>query len=305
MTDIIGHSGVLADILSLLRVRQWTKNLFCLAGVVFGGRYASPPDLATAALVFLSFCLAASAVYVGNDIHDAAHDRNHPKKRNRPISAGRISNGFAVVLMVACLIGSLVIAASTTWVLLAAILAYLANNVLYNRWLKRIAILDVLSITMGFVLRLLAGIYALNDIPTAWIVLCVFFLSSFLGFAKRRAELNGILERNPRGFDVGLQRPALAGYSVTYLDLLVTGTATMTVICYALFAAVSHKNPSLIVTVPFVFYAVMHYQRMLMSTAYGEEPETVALTDPHLVVTGGLWFITFMTIWVGQFHFFK
>jgi 4-hydroxybenzoate polyprenyltransferase len=264
-----------------------------------------PDAWKTAGLVFACFCIASSAVYIANDLHDVDQDRGHRRKHSRPLPAGRIRPGVARMLMVACLVGCLVAARFGPPPLLAAVLAYLANNLLYNAWLKRVPILDVLSITVGFVLRLLAGIYTLGDVPTAWIMMCVFFLACFLGFAKRRAELSAILERSPAGIDPASHRPVLAGYTVEYLDFLVSSTATMTVLSYALFATISHKNPSLIFTVPFVFYAVMHYQRMLMTTSYGEEPDAAAIGDIHLVATGLLWFATFMAIWIGGLHVVK
>lgn len=297
--------GTVIDIVDLARVRQWTKNVLCFAGVIFGGRYGDPQAWKTASLVFLAFCLASSAVYVANDLHDARRDRAHRRKHMRPIAAGRIGPPLALTLMVACLVGSLAVAVMTSPILLAAVLAYLVNNAVYNAGVKQVPLLDVLSITFGFVVRLLAGIYTLGDVPTAWIVLCVFFLASFLGFAKRRAELNALLVASPTGIDPACHRPVLAGYSVGFLDSLVSSTATMTVLSYALFATVSHKNPSLIVTLPFVFYAVMHYQRMLMTTSFGEEPDAAAVQDPHLVLAGVLWLTTFMVVWVGEWRFFK
>jgi len=305
MNSGIPTTAVVRDIIDLARVRQWTKNVLCFAGVIFGGRYADPHAWKTAGLVFLAFCLASSAVYVANDLHDARRDRSHRRKHVRPIAAGRIGPPLAWSLMAACFMGSVVLAGMTSPILLAAVLAYVVNNAIYNVGIKQVPLLDVLSITLGFVLRLLAGIYTLGDVPTAWIVMCVFFLASFLGFAKRRAELNALLAESPAGVDTSRHRPVLAGYTVGFLDCLVSSTATMTVLSYALFATVSHKNPSLIVTVPFVFYAVMHYQRMLMTTSFGEEPDAAAVGDPHLVVAGVLWLATFMVVWVGDWRFFK
>jgi len=297
--------GTVIDIVDLARVRQWTKNVLCFAGVIFGGRYGDPQAWKTASLVFLAFCLASSTVYVANDLHDSRQDRAHRRKHMRPIAAGRIGPRLAWTLMAACFAGSLATAWMTSPTLLAAVLLYLINNAIYNAVLKQVPILDVLSITFGFVIRLLAGIYTLGDVPTAWIVMCVFFLACFLGFAKRRAELNALLLASPAGVDPSCHRPVLAGYSVGFLDCLVSSAATMTVLSYALFATVSHKNPSLIVTVPFVFYAVMHYQRMLMTTSFGEEPDAAAVQDPHLVLAGVLWLTTFMVVWVSDWRFFK
>ena len=292
-------------ILKLLRPRQWIKNGVCLAGVVFAGMYAQPRAVALAGATMLVFCLASSSIYVWNDIHDRERDRCHPKKCGRPVANGDVSVLAAGVVSAALGIGGLFGGLSLGWDVFACVALYMINNFLYSAWLKHWALLDVLCIALGFVLRLVAGVYVVGDIPTTWIILCSFFLASFLGFAKRRAELSSICgtpgkQRSP--FD---QRPVLSGYSVDYLDSLVSSSATMAIISYALFATASGKNPCLIVTLPIVFYAIMHYKRLVMVIESGEEPELILLKDGHIIVSIVAWLVLYMSLWKLGAHFIR
>jgi hypothetical protein len=143
-------------------------------------------------------------------------------------------------------------------------------------------------VSVGFVLRLLAGCYAVDVMPTSWIVLCTFFLAMFLAAAKRRAELAAA------GEDDALRRPVLAKYSVQYLDALVNNCAAMAVITYALFTI--FKNPTLVVTVPIVFYGIMHYKLAVMVRAQGEEPDRALLRDVRIQLAIVLWLVTFALV---------
>jgi 4-hydroxybenzoate polyprenyltransferase len=277
-------------IIRLLRVRQWTKNLLCLAGVIFSGRLFDLSVAPLALLTMIVFSLGSSSVYILNDIIDRERDRQHPTKRNRPIANGQVSiaagASLAGVLAIVALIGAWAIG----WGPLGCVSLYLANSVVYSLLLKHRGLFDVLSIAFGFVLRLLAGIYLLNELPTAWMTLCVFFLALFLSLVKRRAELRA-LEGS-----VALQRPVLKKYTVPYLDSLVNTSATMVILCYALFSTLSGKNSSLILTLPFVYYGVMHYMRVMIIQEIGEEPERLLLTDVRIMVTIFLWLATYFAV---------
>ena len=183
---------------------------------------------------------------------------------------------------------------------------YLVNNVMYSVWLKHQPLLDVLCIALGFCLRLCSGVYALGDLPTSWILLCTFFLAVFLGFAKRRVELAGIetnsLSRGDRGENP--QRPVLTKYSVQLIDSLLNSAAAMAVMSYALFTTTSGKSTSLVVTVPFVFYAVMHYKRMVILLNSGEEPDRVLLRDKPLQCIIVLWLTSYLALTYGNLHWF-
>jgi 4-hydroxybenzoate polyprenyltransferase len=198
-------------------------------------------------------------------------------------------------------VGALAVAGG--WALGPAVLVclvlYASNNVAYSLWLKHLPLLDVLSIAIGFVLRLLAGVYVVGELPTTWITLCAFFLALFLGFGKRRAELR------VGGADDDRQRPVLSQYPIAYLDYLVDSTAVMAVICYALFTTSPEKNRSLVMGVPIVFYAIMHYKRLVMRMDASEEPERVLLRDTPIRVSIVLWLVTYLLIEHGGVRLFR
>jgi 4-hydroxybenzoate polyprenyltransferase len=247
------------------------------------------------------FCLISSAVYILNDVMDRDRDREHPRKCKRPIAAGLIAPRTAIAMAVCLGLGALVGA----WQLGASVFVcaglYVLNNVAYSTGMKHFALFDVLAISIGFILRLLAGIYPVGDLPTAWIVLCVFFLSLFLGFSKRRAELGA----RPADECGGITRPVLVHYTREFLDQLIAGSAVMSILCYALFTVVGEKNPSLIITIPIVFYAIMHYARLVMNLRGGEEPERILIMDRNLQASILWWLAIYTFIVHGRIHIFR
>lgn len=281
---------MIRDIYALIRVRQWTKNLLCFGGLFISRTvHWDAASLLGAALAFAAFCLAASAVYVFNDLHDAPRDRIHPKKRNRPIASGRIAPAVAWVLVLGLAGAALAVGAVAGIHLLACIGLYLLINIAYTLWLKTLPIVDVFCISSGFLLRLLAGIYAIGDQPTSWVVLCTLFITLFVGFAKRRSELASHAESDS-------QRPVLARYSLDYLDMLINASATMAVVMYALFTTSSGRDPSLALTVLPVVFAVFRYQHILMIGTGAEEPDRVLMSDPGIRCAIVVWLVSFYAI---------
>jgi 4-hydroxybenzoate polyprenyltransferase len=308
-------SHYIVEWIKLLRPHHWIKNCFCFAGLIFGGRLLEAEALSSAFLTFFMFSIAASAVYIFNDIQDIKRDRCHPKKKFRPLASGRINVKIAGSVAIVLTVTACLITAQLNRATLLCLLLYQFNNIAYSLKLKNIPLFDVSCIALGFVLRLLAGIYALGDMPTAWITLCTFFLTLFQGFAKRRAELLTLLaqpasshpaleqEDDPsylklfyqRGH-VNLQRPVLSHYTLPFLDSSLNNTATMTIMCYSLFTITSGKNPSLVMTVPLVYYAVMHYKRIVTVLETGEEPTQILLRDRMIQACLILWFILYLAI---------
>lgn len=286
--------------LKLLRPRQMTKNAFCFAGLLFSGRFFHEEAILAALATFVAFCAVSSVVYIFNDLVDRERDRLHPKKRERPLASGAVGVPAACLMAVILAGVGLVIAYQVNLAVLCCVVLYLANNVAYSLKLKHLALFDVLGISFGFVLRLLAGVYAVDDLPTTWITLCTFFLSVFLGFAKRRAELAQMIPE-----DDEQQRPVLSKYTVQFLDYLVNGAAIMTVMCYALFTALPYKNPTLVVTVPIVYFAVMHYKRLVMIYLHGKEPERIVLKDRRLQICIVLWLLSYFGITYSDVHLFR
>ncbi len=284
-------------LIRLIRPTHWTKNLAAFAGAIFGGRIGQPWALATDFCVFVVFSMASSAVYILNDLCDVEYDRVHPTKRFRPIASGEVSRGTAAaigaVLAALSILGSYFLGLGT-WL---CVLGYLSMNALYSIRLKHVLLVDVICIAIGFALRVLAGVYALGDLPTAWIVICAFFLALFLAFGKRRAELG-------EASDDIESRPVLNRYDARFLDSLLDGSATTAILTYALFTASSGKNPSLIVTTPIVYFAVTYYRRLLQTSSEGAQPEQILLNDRVIQGCVVAWLLTFIIIWYGDLRFF-
>jgi 4-hydroxybenzoate polyprenyltransferase len=267
------------------RPKQWIKNFACFAGLVFSGLLFHERPIVRALLSFAGFCLAASSVYLLNDVCDRDLDRANPSKRRRPVASGLVPAHWALAASAALMLAAL---ASGWWLspLCAALMAtYLVTNVAYSVRLKHAVLLDVGVIAFGFVLRVLYGVYAVEVKPTSWIVLCMFFLALFLGFAKRRGEM-GRMESDEEPF----RRPVLAKYRTPFLDMQLGMTATMAILCYALYTVTGHPgNASLVVTVPLVTYGVLRYMLLVMVHGEGDAPEKLLVSDRVLLGTGTLW----------------
>lgn len=256
-----------------MRPKQWVKNLACLAGLVFSGRLFLSESIGRGLAGFGAFCCASSALYIVNDFFDRGRDRLNPRTAGRPLASGDLPFWLALV---ACL-ALIAAAGAASWQLgagcVAIIALYAAMNVVYTLRLKQTVIADVMCIALGFVLRVLYGVYAVAAVPTAWIVLCIFFLALFLGFGKRKAELLA------HGANSASIRPVLRKYRGNFLDLMLGMSATMTILCYALFTVASQKNPTLIVTIVPVVYCVTRYLLQIMVNGRGESPDEILLSD--------------------------
>ncbi len=268
-----------------MRPRQWIKNFACFAGLIFAQLLFQQEAVSRAILAFAGFCLASSSVYLLNDVCDRELDRANPSKRRRPIASGLVPASWALATGA----GLLVVALGSSWWLTplcsALMVAYLVSNVAYSLRLKHAVLLDVGLIAFGFVLRVLYGVYAVGVKPSSWIVLCMFFLALFLGFAKRRGEMQKMGDD-----EEPFRRPVLAKYRKSFLDMQLAMTATMSVLCYALYTVTRHPgNASLVVTVPLVTYGVARYMLLVMVEGQGEAPEKLLVSDRLLIGTAVLW----------------
>ncbi len=281
--------------LRLLRPHQWLKNGFVFVGLLFGHAWTDPVKLGQASAAFVAFCLLASAVYVMNDLIDREQDRQHAGKRLRPLAAGTVSVSLAAVLATVCLAAGGAIAwwfaGSAPWIFLA----YVALNVGYSLGLKHVVILDVFIIAAGFMLRLLAGTLGLGIAPSQWLLLCGLMLTLFLGFAKRRAELNALLAASAG------HRRVLEHYTAPMLDQFIGIAASGTVISYALYTvsaetAALHGTRGLIATVPFVLYGMLRYLWRLHTRGGGGDPAQELLTDPHLLAATAGWLLLVLAL---------
>jgi 4-hydroxybenzoate polyprenyltransferase len=277
-------------LIQLLRPHQWLKNGFVFVGLLFGHAWTDPVKPGQALAAFAAFCLLASAVYVMNDLIDREQDRRHPKKKDRPLAAGTVSAGAAMTLAAICLIvgGGIawLWAGSAPWIFLA----YVALNVGYSFGLKHVVILDVFIIASGFMLRILAGTLGIGIAPSQWLLLCGLMLTLFLGFAKRRAELNALLAESAG------HRRVLEHYTAPMLDQFIGIAAAGTVISYALYTVSAetvalHGTRGLIATVPFVLYGMLRYLWRLHARGGGGDPAQELLRDPHLLAATAGWLL--------------
>lgn len=286
-------------LLVMLRPKQWVKNLTCFAGVIFSGQLLLVDPVLRSCLGFVAFCCASSSIYVLNDLLDRKKDQLNERTRRRPIAAGEVPislavAGFALLFVLAT--------GLSNWLgrgCLIAIGCYFGLNLLYSLWLKHAAVTEVMSIALGFVFRVLYGVYAVKEMPTAWIVLCMFFLAIFLGFAKRKGELASTAERSAEF------RPVLQAYDRKFLEISLAMSATMTIVCYSLFAVASNRNPNLVITVVPVTYCVMRYMMLVMVQGEGESPESVLVKDRAMWVGILAWVILCVAVLYGNLQIFS
>lgn len=277
-----------------LRPRQWVKNLFVFAAVIFSQNLFSPliwPALGA----FAVFCALSGAIYLVNDLADQEKDRLHPTKRFRPIASGALPRSAAIVLAIALLAGSLgaafALAPSFGWVALA----YGVLLISYSIWLKHIVILDVLTVAVGFVLRAIAGAEAVGVDISGWLVICTILIALFLALGKRRQEyltLHGA---------AAAHRPILAEYSEGFLDQMIAVVTASTVTAYALYTmspeTVGKFHTRLLpLTLPFVLYGIFRYLYLLYRRELGGNPSDLLLSDRALLVNTLLWMAALVVI---------
>jgi len=277
--------------IELLRPQQWVKNAFVLVGLVFGHAWRDPAMVGAALATTLAFCLASGAVYAFNDARDAAQDRDHPDKRNRPVARGAVTPRAALALSAVVAAAALSLAASSGWRSVAIIAAYLGLSAVYTAWLKRIPVLDVVVIATGFMLRLLAGTLGIGIEPSNWLLACGFLLTLFLGFAKRRAELARLAQ------DAGRHRAVLEDYSTGFLDRAISICAAGMIATYAWYTlaeetAALHGTGDLYLTLPWVLLGTARYLYRLRSRGGGGDPTEELLRDPLLAAPVAGWIAT-------------
>jgi 4-hydroxybenzoate polyprenyltransferase len=281
----------MAPILRLLRPHQWVKNLFVAAPLFFTPAMLTPGALVRVLLGILCFSALASATYVLNDWCDRESDRRHPVKRKRPLAAGEVGATPALVLALGLALGSFALALLLLPPAFGAVLAgYLVQSLAYSFWLKRIAIVDVLVIAIGFVLRVYAGGFLIGVTPTVWIVACTLLLALFLALAKRRDDLVRGLEQD--------HRPSLAGYNTAFLDTAIAVVLAALLVCYLLYTTQPENmarlhSDKLFLTAPFVIAGVLRYLQITIVEQRSGSPTRMALVDRFLQLTILGWVATF------------
>jgi 4-hydroxybenzoate polyprenyltransferase len=265
-----------------LRPRQWSKNLLLFAGIIFAAKLGDAGRWGEAAAVFVAYCGASSAAYLVNDLRDAADDRRHPVKRERPIARGELPPERALVLSGLLAVGALAIAAVLGFASLLFLLGFVALQLAYSLGLKRIVLVDVLVIAGLFVIRAAAGAAAVDVRISPWLLVCTALLALFLGLAKRRGELVLVNAEETPG------RRSLGGYSLSLVDRLLNVVAAATAGAYAAYAVTAH-SAWMALTVPFVVVGLGRYLVLVHRHDLGEEPEHLLLSDRVILATVAAW----------------
>jgi 4-hydroxybenzoate polyprenyltransferase len=276
--------------LRLIRPAQWIKNVFVFGAFVFWANSASREDLLPAfvhtAEAFVVFCLLSGAVYAFNDLRDYREDRLHPTKCRRPVASGAVSPAEAGTMAVLLAAIGIIVSIKIAQPLAVTAVAYLVLNLFYSLWGKHCVLLDVILISIGFVMRALAGAQAIPVDVSAWLVICTFTLCLFLGFGKRRCEI-AAFDSNGKAAS---HRSTLAAYTPELLTQLLSTTGGIAVITFLLYT-LDPKTPSphsMVFTTPLVFYAIFRYATVI-SRGQLTGPTDILINDRPFLVTALLW----------------
>ena len=286
---------MLKALIKTMRPRQWTKNGFIFFGLIFDKQLFLPEPFFRTVLGFSLFCLISSAVYLFNDIADVEADRNHPVKKFRPIASGKLPASVAgsVALLITAFTIPLGYILSPGFALILA--TYLIINLLYSRWLKHMAVLDVLILSSGFVLRVAAGITLIAPVErfSPWLYVITVLFSLYIALGKRRAELSLLAQ------EASAHRKVFEGYTLPLLDQYITIISSTTIVAYSLYtfsAPNLPQNHTMMLTIPFVVYGILRYLQLIQTGHAAGAPDEVALKDRPLQVTVLLWGLTVLAI---------
>jgi 4-hydroxybenzoate polyprenyltransferase len=281
-------------LLKTMRPRQWTKNIFVFAPLVFDKQLLILNAFLRTAAGFVLFCLISSAVYIFNDLADIEADRQHPQKKNRPIPSGKlpISTAWVAGTLLVCIALIAGYLLSPSFALVVA--AYFLLNLAYSKWLKHVLILDVLILAACFVLRVGAGVTVIHvERFSPWLYVVMTLLALYLGFGKRRAEL-ALLTDDPSS-----HRKVLDGYTIPLLDqfiMIVSGTTIVAYSFYTFSAPNVPANHTMMLTIPFVVYAIFRYLYLVQIKHGGGEPEEILLSDRPFQVSLFLWALAVLAV---------
>lgn len=273
-------------VLKLLRPKQWVKNIFVFGPLIFSEHFLEWSYISKTLLAFVFFCLASSATYVLNDIQDVEKDRTHPKKKFRPIASGDVSTSQAYAIygvLLVVLLGSFVLG----YKFALCIFGYMLLNVAYSTYLKYQPVLDIFSIALGFVLRVLGGAVAIDVPLSSWMFITTLCLALYLASIKRRQELQ---------FHGNENRKVLKNYSIDLVDKYAEMSATGTIVFYSLFIVTTETNLS--ITIPIVLFGLFRYWFAVDTLNEGESPTDTLLGDKELIFTCIVWvLITGYVLW--------
>jgi len=285
---------MLKALIKAMRPKQWVKNILIFAALVFDRKLSVPSALLATIAGTILFSLLASTIYLINDLADKEADRQHPKKKDRPIASGALPiwAAWATVIFLLVIIFPLAYLLSPYFAILCGI--YFVLNLSYSFWLKHIAILDVLGLASFYVIRVAAGVLIVQvERFSPWLYLATIFVALFMGIGKRRAELISAEENGNHS------RKVLDSYTLPYLDQLISIVLTVTIITYSLYTFSAPNLPDnhiTMLTIPFVIYGVFRYLYLMQVQGHGEAPEEVVLSDRPFQINMVLWGLSILAI---------
>jgi 4-hydroxybenzoate polyprenyltransferase len=275
-----------------LRPQEWIKNLLVFAGLLFSGKFDQGAQVADATFAFAAFCAIASAGYLFNDLRDREHDAAHPEKRRRPIASGAVSTETAAATAIVLAAGAIALSVLAVDLTVAALVAlYGVTTVAYSLILKRIVIVDVMTIAFLFILRVVAGAVAVEAQASEYLLVCTGMLALFLGFTKRRQEA---IEEEVDGNET---RPVLEHYSVPFLDQMVAMVTAAAIISYVIYAVNSPLIGSeMLATAPAVVYGVFRYLYLIYDRGDTRSTAAILSEDPGMIFAGVAWVATAVSL---------
>jgi 4-hydroxybenzoate polyprenyltransferase len=272
-------------LLVAMRPPEWIKNVLVFAGLLFSQKLRQGPQVVDATVTFVAFCAIASAGYLANDIRDAPLDRRHPEKRHRPIASGELSERVAAIAAV--ILAAIAIGISFAWVeasIAGLVALYGVITVAYSLILKRLVIIDVMTIASLFILRVVAGAVAVEAHASEWLLLCTGMLALFLGFTKRRQEAMEEMTES------GTARPVLEHYSLPFLDQAVALVTAGAIMSYAIYAVNSPLIGSkMLATLPSVLYGIFRYLYLIYDRRDVRSTAAILTEDPGMIFAGLSW----------------
>ena len=277
-----------------LRPKQWAKNLICFMPLLFSGKFADCNAIVSSCICFLGLCAISSFIYVLNDLIDVGSDREHPVKKFRPIAAGEISNFDAKFIAFLCLILGLALGFAERPIICFIFTAYVMLNLCYTYALKNFAIIDVLCIASGFVLRAVAGAAAIHVQPSEWLLLCTTLGAMFLALEKRRQESRLLADES------GKFRPSLYRYTPALLQRMENVILPSLITSYALYSFLSFHGKFMMATVPIVLFGLMRYQYISENSTQTGAPEDVFWRDRQTQIALLTWFVTCFVVVYGN-----
>ena len=288
------HFFMLTALLKTMRPKPWAKNVFLFVAIIFDRKLTNLPAFLHLLAGFMVFSLLASVVYIINDIADVEADRQHPKKCKRPIAAGKLSIPAAWASAIIILLVALPAAYMLSPNFAAIGIFYLLLNLTYSKWIKHIVLLDIIVLASFYVIRVAAGV-ALIEVErfSPWLYIFTTFLALLIGAGKRRAELGLLAEGN------NAHRRVLDGYTLEFLDQLITLASGMTIITYSLYTFSAPNLPdnhAMMLTIPFILYSIFRYQYLIQVKNTGGAPEDVILSDCPIQLSIALYGLTVLVI---------